>query len=139
MKQEERLPREQWLMAMADIIAQRSTCNRLRVGALIVRSHRIVSTGYNGNVSGMPHCDHPGDSSRCETAVHAEANALVFAARTGLSTEGASLVTTHQPCLECAKLIVNAGISQVRFRDTYRSDDGLTLLREAGVQVCRSA
>ena len=131
------ISRDDWLMKMALVVSERSTCNRLHVGAILTRSHRVLSTGYNGNVSGIAHCEHTDASGPCETAVHAEANALIFAARMGVATEDALLVSTHEPCLQCAKLIINAGVSEVWFRTPYRVHDGIELLRTTGVRVCR--
>jgi dCMP deaminase len=128
------------MMDMAYVIAGRSTCDRLQVGALIARDFRVISTGYNGNVAGMPHCNHIGNGAPdnpCVTAVHAEANALVFAARHGVAVHLAELWTTHQPCLGCAKLIINAGISRVYFQKDYRLREGLELLVESGLEVFR--
>lgn len=133
------IERDEWLFKMAEVVSERSTCDRLHVGAILVRSYRVLSTGYNGNVSGQRHCVHTGDSGPCETAVHAEANALIFAARMGVSTENAMLVTTHQPCLSCAKLIVNAGILTVMYDHPYRDSAGLALLQYSGVEICRRA
>lgn len=133
------IPRDEWLLKMAEVVSERSTCNRLHVGAVLARSHRVLSTGYNGNVSGIAHCEHTVDSEPCETAVHAEANALIFAARMGVATEGALLVSTHEPCLQCAKLIVNAGVSEVWFKMSYRVHDGIDLLRTTGIEVCQKS
>lgn len=115
------------MMRMAEVAALRSTCERLNVGAIISREGRVLSTGYNGNIAGQAHCNHIVDGP-CTTAVHAEANAIVWAARMGVATEGTELFTTHQPCLDCAKLIVNAGIYRVYFQNLYRLRDGLELL-----------
>lgn len=126
---------------MADItkaIALRSTCDRLNVGCAIVRDARVISTGYNGNVSGASHCTHMLQNkpdSPCDSAVHAEANALVFAARHGVATLYADLWTTHQPCLSCAKLIINAGIRRVWYINEYRLREGVELLLSSGVEV----
>lgn len=140
------------MMQMAEAVAQRSTCSRLNVGAVISRQGRPISTGYNGNVSGMAHCEHdPFESvmsyagevvrktteTGCQTAMHAEANAIAFAARHGVATEDAHLYVTHQPCLPCARLIVNAGIEIVYYDHPYRISDGLLLLQLAGVDVFR--
>lgn len=121
-------------MRMAEIVSLRSTCDRLNVGAVIANRGRIISSGYNGNVSGMRHCNHamidvafPGGPG-CQSAVHAEANAIVWAARNGVATGGTALFTTHQPCIDCAKLIINAGIMQVYFKEYYRLREGLDLL-----------
>ena len=122
-------------MRMASVVSERSTCSRLQVGAILTKSSRILSTGYNGNIAGLPHCDHTEDSGPCRSAVHAEANAILFAARLGMATEGSLLVSTHEPCLECSKLIVNSGISEVWFENPYRDHAGVKLLRKAGVKV----
>lgn len=133
-----RIPRHEMLVRIAEVVAERSSCSRGSVGCLIVRDGRIIATGYNGAPTGMKHCEHdcwcsggvndegefkygplhPGcprhdPNIHCTIALHAEANALVFAARHGLSTDGAELYTTASPCLNCAGLIVNAGITQV--------------------------
>lgn len=125
-------------MTIAETIARRGTCDRLQVGAIIVRDNRVISTGYNGNVSGATHCDHGGSGPGpgCSTAVHAEANAIVFAARHGVAVEGADLWTTHQPCLGCANLIINAGIDRVFFKNPYRLIEGVLALQRHGVVVC---
>jgi dCMP deaminase len=127
-------------MAIAESVAKRGTCDRLQVGAIIMRDNRVISTGYNGNVSGEKHCDHQWDSpdlreQGCRTAIHAEANAIIFAARHGVAVEGADLWTTHQPCLNCANLIINAGISRVFFRNSYRLIEGMLALQRARVEV----
>jgi len=128
------------MMGMARMVSLRGTCDRLQVGALIARDSRVISTGYNGNVAGLVHCSHrlldvPGIP--CTTAVHAEANAIVFAARHGVEIFQADLWSTHQPCLECAKLIINAGVRRVWFEKDYRLREGLELLLEAGLEVFR--
>lgn len=126
-----RATRNQMLMSMAWSVADRSTCSRLNVGAVIARDGRVISSGYNGNLVGMDHCDHTSSSEPCTSAVHAEANAILFAARYGTAVEGAYLFTTHEPCLDCAKLIVNAGITAVIYAIAYRKHDGLELLLKA--------
>lgn len=124
-----RTTRDQMGMGMACVVAKRSTCDRLQVGAVISRDGRVISSGYNGNIVGMDHCNHQEHPSiPCTTAVHAEANAILFAARYGMSTEGATLYTTHQPCLQCAKMIINAGIVRVCYEHPYRDNSGLDLL-----------
>ena len=137
-----RLSREEALMRTAEVTAERSTCSRRKVGAVVARDSRIISTGYNGAPTGMPHCNHRLDelpSHGCPWAVHAEANALVFAARHGITTANAQLFTTLSPCVECAKLMVNAGISVVWFRHDYRDPSGVELLEAAGVVVRKLA
>lgn len=134
-----RVSRDQMMMDIAFMVGQRATCDRRRVGAVISRESRVVSTGYNGPPSGMTHCNHKalgvGGSAGCSQAVHAEANAIIFAARHGIATEGCALYTTCEPCLECAKLIINAGIQQVIYTFPYRAHEGLELLRAAGLRV----
>ena len=126
------------MMSIARMVSLRGTCERLHVGAAIARDSRVISTGYNGNVSGALHCKHVwGETGGCETAVHAEANALVFAARHGVAVEDAELWTTHQPCLSCAKLIVNSGIKRIWFEHDYRLREGLELLIHSNVEVFR--
>lgn len=126
------------MMRMAETVALRSTCDRLNVGCVIARDSRVISTGYNGNVSGQVHCKHMLQNkpdSPCTTAVHAEANAIVFAARHGVAVHENELWTTHQPCLDCAKLIINAGIWRVHFKNPYRLREGLELLLDVGLMV----
>jgi dCMP deaminase len=132
-----RTSRDETLMQISEVIGNnRGTCQRLHVGAVISRGGRIISTGYNGRPSGMTHCDHK-DDEPCRLAVHAEANAIAFAARYGVAVEGAEIHTTHQPCLECAKLIVNAGLARVVFWMPYRDDSGLNLLAALGVATMK--
>jgi dCMP deaminase len=128
--------RETTLLGTAYLWADRSTCARLKVGCVISRDGRILVQGYNGAPAGMPHCDYPHEPEDC-LAVHAEANAIAFAARWGVMLEGAMLTCTHQPCLNCARLIINAGISRVIFSEPYRLKDGLRLLQEAGIEVLK--
>ena len=132
--------REETLMEMARAAAKRSTCSRRNVGAVIARDFRPISTGYNGAPSGMPHCNHRLDelaSAGCQVVVHAEANAVAFAARYGVSTQGASLFVTLSPCETCAKLVINAGLEEVFYAETYRDQTGLDLLADAGVKTCK--
>lgn len=123
-------------MAMARAVSQRSTCNRAQVGAVIVRNGRVISTGYGGAPSGLPHCDEVGcleKDGHCVRTSHAEAGAIAFAARHGIPTEGATMYVTHRPCLACAKLIINAGIREVVYEEAYGEIDGVDLLVEAEV------
>lgn len=125
--------RDEMLMDVAQVVAQRGTCSRLRVGAVIARDSRALSMGYNGVPAGMPHCNHSMDEmGGCAKAVHAEANAIVWAARNGITTDGAELFTTHMPCLACAALIINAGIMRVVWSVEYRDRSGMDLLVRSG-------
>lgn len=124
------------LLDIAAQVARRSTCSRLSVGAVLARDGRILSTGRNGAPAGMPHCDHSYDShSSCVSSVHAEANALVFAARYGASSADASMFLTHAPCIGCAGLIINSGVTSVVFSNHYRDTQGVARLESAGVPV----
>lgn len=128
--------RDHTLMAIATAVSERSTCNRAHVGAVISRGSRVISTGYNGSPSGMDHCPSP-EEPGCTRTVHAETNAIVFAARYGISTDGCTLYTTVSPCVECAKLIINAGIVRVVYKEPYRLTDGIELLKMTDVEVDR--
>lgn len=126
-------------MEMAVSASKRSTCRRKQVGALIAIDGRPLSVGYAGAPSGMPHClEHGcliGPEGGCIRTVHAEANAIAFAARKGLATENATLYATVSPCPACAKLIINAGIMQVRYLEEYRLVEGIEILKSAGIRV----
>lgn len=134
-----RITRDEMLMEIALIVAKRSTCRRVPdgVGAVIARESRVISTGYAGAPSNAPSCDLAGCrlDSPCTRTVHAEANAIVFAAREGISVLGTTLYTTTSPCVECAKLIINSGIVKVCFHRMYRLTDGLDLLERHGVSI----
>ena len=130
--------RHRVLMEVARAFASRGTCLRARVGTCIARDGRVLVTGYNGPPAGLSHCDPVCQAAHiegCSVAVHAEANAIAFSARHGISVEGAHLYTTHLPCLGCSQLIVNAGIRQVTYQNDYRLRGGLYLLRQAGVDI----
>lgn len=134
-----RISRIEVLMAVAQLQALRSTCTRGKVGAVIAKDYRIISTGYNGAPAGLPHCTEVGcevgPDGGCERCSHAEAGAIAFAARTGISLEGASLYCTHLPCYDCVKLIINSGIDSVYYLKPYRDQRGLQLLTQAGILV----
>lgn len=130
-----RLAWDQYFMLLAEQAAKRSTCSRLNVGAVVVQDRQVIGTGYNGAPRYMPHCVHT-DDSPCRISVHAEANALLFAGAMPPCYSRVMYVT-HAPCYDCAKLMINAGIDSVKYRDTYRSDEGLQLLREAGLYIER--
>lgn len=129
--------RVETLMEVAEIFAHRSTCSRAHVGAVIAKDGRILATGYNGAPAGMPHCSHEGDRSDagCKTAVHAEANAIAFAARHGVSLDGSELYTTLSPCLGCSQIIINSGIIRAYIKNEYRLKDGEILLKASGIDI----
>lgn len=122
-------------LRVADIVATAGTCSRLQVGAVLVYARRIISTGYNGAPAGMPHCEHyPTDlSDGCRVAVHAEVNAVAFAAKNGVATDGSVMYTTDSPCVACAQLLINAGIKEVIYSREYRNTEGIKLLERAGI------
>jgi len=179
-----RIARNEMLMQMAEVVAQRGTCSRLQVGSVVSRDGRIIATGYNGTPKGLPHCVHekytvgpgnvapgwfhkmmdaqaweeqiavgtvfhwdghtmtrmlggPGDgpSGGCTQAVHAEQNAISFAAKHGLELNRGDMHVTHAPCSACARSIINAGINTVYFRTPYRLTSGVELLHQAGLNV----
>lgn len=136
----ERPSRDQIVMEVANAYAQRGTCLRARVGAAIARDGRVLVSGYNGPAAGLDHCS-PScleqNVGGCRIAVHAEANAIAYAARHGIATDGATLYTTHLPCLACSQIIVNAGIQTVVYQTDYRDHSGLNLLRDAGVDIMK--
>ena len=133
----ERISRHHMLMQMAMTASLRSTCQRKQVGALLAIDGRPISIGYGGAPSHFPHCDESicDLTKPCTRTVHAEANAIAFAARKGIATEGSALYCTLAPCLDCAKLIINAGVLEVFYLEMYRSDEGLDLFRRAGTYV----
>lgn len=130
-----RICRDQMCMEWALSAARRSTCMRNQVGAVIVMDGRPLSIGYNGAPPGRPHCNPEtcNDQNPCDTTVHAEANAIAWAARKGVAIEGADLYLTLSPCLSCAKLILAAGIRRVIFDRFYRESAGLNLLASGTV------
>jgi dCMP deaminase len=134
-----RISRNQALMDCAWTWQKRSTCLRLHVGAIVAREGRILVTGYNGAPSGIEHCnpENCGPDSPCTRAVHAEANCIAFAARHGISLQGTQLVTTDSPCVDCAKLIINAGIKDVLYWRPYRDISPLKLFAYGGVTVTK--
>ncbi len=134
---------EEFFMAQSHLLAVRSTCNRLSVGATIVRDHRIVASGYNGSISGGDHCVDVGChvvDNHCVRTIHAEMNALLQCAKYGISTKGATIYVTHFPCLQCTKSLIQAGIERVYYAEDYRNDPfAIQLLMESGVHVQKIA
>jgi len=122
-------------------MSRRATCERARIGAVIAKENRIVSTGYNGSPSGLPHCTEvgcePDSDGGCIRTVHAEANAIAFAARNGIPLEGGVLYCTYSPCLNCARLIINSGIKEVVYEKVYRVEAGIKELTNAEIVVTR--
>ena len=122
-------------LQMAGIWAKNSYCKRRQVGALIVKDKMIISDGYNGTTYGVENqCEDENGVTKVYV-LHAEANAITKVAKSGNSSEGATLYVTASPCVECAKLIIQSGIRRLVYRDTYRITDGIDLLRRAGIEV----
>ncbi len=127
---------DQRYLGMARIWSLNSYCVRRQVGALMVKDKMIISDGYNGTPSGFENvCEEDGHTK--PYVLHAEANAITKIARTGNSSLGATMYITASPCIECAKLIIQAGIARVVYSEEYRMDDGIELLRRAGIKVDR--
>jgi len=137
---------DEYFMEMAEVASKRSTCLRRVVGAVLVKDNHIISTGYNGSVSGIKHCEDVGclrqklnipSGERHEICrgAHAEENSIIQAALHGVSTEGGVLYTTFTPCTHCSKIIANAKIRKVVCREKYPDELGMHLLKEAGVAI----
>lgn len=122
-------------LRMARIWSENSYCRRRQVGALIVKDKMIISDGYNGTPSGFDNICENADGVTFPYVLHAEANAITKVARSHNSSDGSTLYVTASPCMECSKLIIQAGIKRVVFSELYRITDGLDLLREAGVET----
>ena len=137
-----------YFIEIAKVVATRSTCLRHHVGAVIVKDKRIISTGYNGAPCGLQHCTDvgcirdiqhipSGTQVQVCVGVHAEQNAIIQAALHGVSTVGATLYCTLQPCIICSKMIINAGIVKVVYSEGYPDDGGIELLVDSGVTVSK--
>jgi dCMP deaminase len=129
---------DDYFMGIALQVARRSTCDRARVGAIIVKDRRILTTGYNGSPAGLPHCDEIGHlmvAGHCVRTLHAEQNAIIQAALHGVGVAGGTMYVTHQPCLTCAKMIINAGIRRVVYGGHYPDAHAVAFLRDAGVDL----
>ena len=137
---------DEYFMEITQQVAKRSTCMRRHVGAVIVKDKRILATGYNGAPSGFAHCSETGcmrenlhipSGERQEICrgLHAEQNAIIQAALHGVSVAGADLYGTHQPCITCAKMIINAGIKRVICFDSYPDELARSFLEQAGIEL----
>ena len=116
---------EEYFMNIGKEVATRSTCDRKHVGAVIVRDKTILSTGYNGSIRGMPHCDEAGhmmENDHCVATIHAEANAVLQAAKNGVMIDGSEIYITASPCLPCFKMLANAGIKKIYYGEFYRDE-----------------
>ena len=130
---------DSYFMKIAEDVAVRSTCDRAKVGSVLVRDKHIISTGYNGSPAGLEHCDDVGHlmiDGHCVRTVHAEVNAIIQAAVFGLATKEAVCYVTHFPCLNCTKMLINARISKLIYHNSYRVDPiALEFLEKAGVMM----
>lgn len=129
-----------YFMHIAREVATRSTCDRKFVGAIIVRDKNILSTGYNGSIRSQGHCDEEGHlmvNDHCVRTIHAEANAIIQAARHGVNIDKADIYTTASPCWECFKLIANAGIQRIFYGEFYREERSFQIARELGIELIR--
>jgi len=146
---------DETLMRIAQMWEQRSTCSRNHVGVVIAKDGRTLGSGYNGAPAGMPHCEHQviefspnlrsalgqqmagkvGMSNGCRVSIHAEANALAYCARNGVSVEGGTIYTTLSPCYACSQLVIAAGLVRVMYGRAYRDVEGIQLLNQAGITV----
>ncbi|MBD5284472.1 MAG: dCMP deaminase family protein [Bacteroides sp.] len=134
MNDKQRLLDERYLR-MTQIWSENSYCQRRKVGALLVKDNMIISDGYNGTPSGFPNICEDSDGVTLPYVLHAEANAITKVARSNNSSDGSTLYVSTSPCMECSKLIIQAGIRRVVFSDLYRICDGLDLLRKVGIEV----
>ncbi len=134
-------PRASWdeyFMSIAQVVATRSTCPRKYVGAVIVRNRTILSTGYNGSIRGMPHCSDVGhmmEDGHCVATIHAEANAIIQAARNGVNIDGATNYVTASPCWNCFKQLANAGIERIVFGEFYRDERIFEIAKQIGIEL----
>ena len=129
---------DEYFMNIATEVATRSTCDRKHVGSVVVRDKSILATGYNGSVRGLGHCDDEGhlmEDGHCVRTVHAEANAIVQAARNGMRIDGASIYVTASPCWGCFRLIANAGIVRIVFGEFYRDQKIFDVSQTLGIEL----
>jgi dCMP deaminase len=133
---------DEYFMQIARTVATRATCPRASVGAVLTRDRRILTTGYNGAPRGVAHCTEVGClvvHDHCQRATHAEANAIVQGALHGVSLQGATAYCTHEPCVNCSKLLISAGIVRIVYLTAYPDPVASMLLSEAGVEVVQVA
>ena len=134
-------PRASWdeyFMNIAQVVSSRSTCPRKYVGAVIVRNRTILSTGYNGSIRGMPHCSDVGhmmEAGHCVATIHAEANAIIQAARNGVMIDGATLYVTASPCWSCFKQSANAGVNRICYGEFYRDERIFAVAEQLGIEL----
>ena len=134
-------PRASWdyyFMSIAQVVATRSTCPRKYVGSVIVRDRTILSTGYNGSIRGMPHCSDVGhmmEDNHCVATIHAEANAIIQAAKNGVNINGGTNYVTASPCWHCFKQLANAGIHRICYGEFYRDDRIFEIAKQIQIEL----
>ncbi len=129
---------DEYFMRIAEEVASRATCDRKHVGAVIVRDKSILATGYNGSIRGLPHCDEDGhmmEDGHCVRTIHAEANAVIQAARNGVRIDAATTYVTASPCWGCFKMLANAGIAKIVFREFYRDPRIFHFAERLGIEL----
>ncbi|HTP50694.1 MAG TPA: cytidine/deoxycytidylate deaminase family protein [Anaeromyxobacteraceae bacterium] len=129
---------DEYFMNIARMVATRATCDRKHVGAVLVRDRTLLSTGYNGSIRGLAHCNEVGhmmEDNHCVRTVHAEANAIIQAAKNGVGVDGATIYTTASPCWPCFKLIANSGLKRIVFGEFYRDDRIFDHARMLGIEL----
>lgn len=129
---------DQYFMRIAAEVATRATCDRKKVGAVIVRNRTLLSTGYNGSIRGLPHCDEVGhmiENDHCVRTVHAEANAISQSAKNGVNIDNSTIYITASPCWSCFKLVVNSGVRRIVYNEFYRDDRIFEAAKLAGVEL----
>ncbi len=134
----ERKSWDEYFMEIAKVVATRATCDRKHVGAVIVRNRIILSTGYNGSIRGLPHCDEVGhtmENGHCIATIHAEANAILQAAKNGVAIDGADIYITASPCWPCFKMIANSGIKRIVFGEFYRDERVFSVAKRIGIEL----
>jgi dCMP deaminase len=133
-----RVPWDEYFMRIAEVVASRSTCERKFVGAVVVRDKTILSTGYNGSIRGLPHCTEAGhqmENGHCVATIHAEANAIIQAARNGVSIDGAAIYVTASPCWSCFKMLANGGIRRIVYGEFYRDERIFAVAEKLGLEL----
>jgi len=134
----ERVSWETYFMNIAKEVSTRSTCDRKHVGAVIVRDRTLLSTGYNGSIKGLPHCNDAGCEmvdGHCIRTSHAEANAIVQAAKNGVKIDDSEIYVTASPCYNCFKLIANSGIKVIFYNELYRDEQIKDRAKEVGIEL----
>lgn len=137
---------DEYFLQIANLVSQRATCLRRKVGAVLVKDKRVLSTGYNGAPKNIEHCDKtgclrdklnvpPGERHELCRGLHAEQNALLQAANYGTSVQNSNLYCTNQPCIICAKMLINAGVKEVIISSKYPDDEAEKILKQAGVKI----